>query len=375
MSFIPLSFPDLTDEDIAAVERVLRSGLLVQGGEVAGLEREFAAFLGVHHAVAVSNGTASLHLALIALGVGPGDEVIVPAFSYVATANVVELVGARCVFVDVQRDTFNIDPDALTRAVTPRTKAVIPVHEFGLACDIGHVTEIAEAQRIAVIEDAACALGAQENGRFAGSFGKIGSFSLHPRKAVTSGEGGIIVTDDDELAARFRVLRNHGIELREGRLAFVAAGFNYRLTDFQAALVRGQFRRINAIVDQRDRLVSVYHERLRDEDWLSLPVVPADKTHCWQSFHLVLDSRIDRSRLIDELRRRGIETNYGAQCIPDQIYYRRAYQLDSADLFPNAMRAYQHGLVLPLFSTMCPDQAGRVAETLLESVAALGLAR
>ncbi|HEY0327419.1 MAG TPA: DegT/DnrJ/EryC1/StrS aminotransferase family protein [Allosphingosinicella sp.] len=371
MSFIPLAVPDISDEDVEAVVAVLRSGMLVQGENVAALEGEIASYLGVKHAVAVSNGTATLHLALVALGVGPGDEVVVPAFSYVATANVVELVGARCVFVDVQRDTYNIDPAAFEAAITTRTKAVIPVHEFGLACDIGRVVEIARAHGIAVIEDAACALGATEAGRFAGAFGEVGSFSLHPRKAVTSGEGGIITTNDDALAARFRILRNHGIEMQSGRMEFVAAGFNYRMTDFQAALVRGQFARFDGVLRHRQALADIYFEVLRGENWLSLPTVPADKNHTWQTFHPVLDDSIDRDALIGELRERGVGSNYGAQCIPAQIYYRDAYGLDAEREFPNAWRAYKQGIALPLHGKMSLDEAATVAALLKDAVAAL----
>jgi dTDP-4-amino-4,6-dideoxygalactose transaminase len=298
---------------------------------------------------------------LVALGVGPGDEVIVPAFSYVATANVVELVGARCVFVDVQRDTYNIDPDAFEAAITPRTKAAIPVHEFGLACDIGRVVEIARARGVAVIEDAACAMGATENGRFVGGLGDVGSFSLHPRKAVTSGEGGIITTDDPDLAARFRILRNHGIEMREGRMDFVAAGFNYRMTDFQAAMVRGQFQKVDEFIRHREALAQVYFEALGGEGWLTLPAVPTDKNHTWQTFHPVLDDSIDRDGLVGELRERGIGSNYGAQCIPAQTYYRDAYGLDSERFFPNAYRAWSQGIALPLYGKLRPEQVEQVA--------------
>ena len=371
MSFIPLAVPDISDEDIEAVVSVLRSGMLVQGEHVAALEAEVAGYLGVKHAIAVSNGTASLHLALVALGVGPGDDVIVPAFSYVATANVVELVGARCVFVDVQRDTFNIDPAAFEAAITPRTKAAIPVHEFGLACDIGRIVEIARARGVAVIEDAACALGASEDGRFAGAVGDIGSFSLHPRKAVTSGEGGIITTDDDALGARFRILRNHGIEMQAGRMEFVAAGFNYRMTDFQAALVRGQFARFDQVLAHRQALADVYFEALRGENWLSLPAMPSGKNHTWQTFHPVLDDGIDRDALIGELRSRGVGSNYGAQCIPAQIFYRDSYGHDPAREFPNAWRAYTQGIALPLYGKMSRDDAATVAARFKEAVAAV----
>ena len=369
MSFIPLMSPDIAETDIEAVAAVLRSGMLVQGEQVAAFEAEFARYLGVRNAVAVSNGTASLHLALVALGVGPGDEVVVPAFSYVATANVVELVGARCVFVDVQRDTFNIDPDLFEAAITPRTKAVIPVHEFGLACDIARVVEIAHCRGIAVIEDAACAVGAMERGRHVGTVGEVGSFSLHPRKAVTSGEGGVITTDDDALAARFRILRNHGIEMQGGRMEFVAAGFNYRMTDFQAALVRGQFSTVDEVIARRDALARIYLDGLRGENWVELPVVPAGKNHTWQTFHPVLDDAIDRDATIAALKERGIGSNYGAQCIPAQAYYRDAYALDCQALFPNALRAYRQGLALPMYAKLQPEEIAAVVDT-LTSVAA-----
>jgi dTDP-4-amino-4,6-dideoxygalactose transaminase len=303
-------------------------------------------------------------LALIALGVGPGDEVIVPAFSFVATANVVELVGAHCVFVDVQRDTYNIDPDAFERAATTRTKATIPVHEFGLACDIGRIVEMANARGIAVIEDAACALGAAENGQLVGGFGEVGSFSLHPRKAVTSGEGGIIATNDDVLGMKFRILRNHGIELRDGKTEFVAAGFNYRMTDFQGALVRGQFRKVDETIRHRGALAQVYFEELCNEDWLTLPVVPSDKTHTWQTFHPVLDEAIDRDRVIADLKASGVGSGYGAQCIPAQSYYRKTYRLDTARLFPNAMRAWRQGIALPLYGKLESDHIRYIADTL-----------
>src|SRR4028119_565431 len=208
MNFIPLMSPNITDEDVSAVTEVLRSGNLVQGKNVEALENAVSEFLGARNTVAVSSGTATLHLALVALGIGADDEVIVPAFSYVATANVVEIVGAKCVFVDVGRDTFNIDVSKIEQAITPRTRAIIPVHEFGLACDISAIVEIARKHDLFVIEDAACALGSTENGTHVGTFGQIGSFSLHPRKNITSGEGGLLTTNDDELAAKFRQLRN-----------------------------------------------------------------------------------------------------------------------------------------------------------------------
>ena len=363
MNFIPLMSPNITDADIEAVAQVLRSGMLVQGENAAALESKIAEYLQVKNAVAVSNGTAALHLSLVALGIGAGDEVIVPAFSYVATANVVEIVSAKCVFVDVEKDTFNIDVSQIERAITPRTRAVIPVHEFGLACDISELMEIARGYNLFVIEDAACALGAEENGKKVGSFGNIGSFSLHPRKAVTSGEGGILTTDDDELAEKFRILRNHGIKMQNGKMNFVAAGFNYRMTDFQAALVRGQFSLLDKIINHRNELSKIYFEKLKDAEKINLPVVPNGKKHTWQTFHVTVDESVDRDKLIEKLKPR-VGTNYGAQCIPQQIYYQEKYRLDCEKSFPNALNAFNKGLALPIYEKLGERDIEYVSETL-----------
>lgn len=365
MNFIPLMSPNITETDIAAVADVLRSGMLVQGENVAALENEIADFLGVKNVVAVSNGTATLHLALLANGIGQGDEVIVPAFSYVATANVVEIVGAKCVFVDVEKDTFNIDVSKIEQAITPQTKAIIPVHEFGLACDISGLMQIAEKYNLVVIEDAACALGAEENGKKVGTFGQIGSFSLHPRKAVTSGEGGLLTTDNDELAAQFRILRNHGIEMSGGKMNFVAAGFNYRMTDFQAALVRGQFSRIEEIIAKRNELAEIYFEELGNVEEIILPKIPTGKNHTWQTFHVILNKKLDRDKIISELKTRDIGTNYGAQCIPLQDYYAKKYGLDCEKDFPNSLTSYSQGLALPLYEKLLAEDIKTVSQEVL----------
>src|SRR5687768_3673234 len=204
--FIPLMVPDIQKQDIDAVVKVLQSGMLIQGSKVEELETNIARYVGVKHAIAVANGTAALHLALIALGIGPGDEVIAPAFSYIASANVIELVGATPIFVDIDINSFNINTNLIEQTISKKTKAILPVHEFGLACDIAKICELGKKYNLLVIEDAACALGARENGKFTGSFGNVGTFSFHPRKAVTSGEGGMLVTNDAKLAARLRIL-------------------------------------------------------------------------------------------------------------------------------------------------------------------------
>jgi perosamine synthetase len=239
-NFIPLAKPNIRESDIENVAVVLRSGMLVQGAEVLNIEARLAEYLKVKHVICLSNGTATLHTALLALGIGPGDEVIIPALSYIATANVIERVGATPIFVDVEERSFNIDATKILAAITAKTKAIMPVHEFGLIADINIIKEIADANNLYLIEDAACALGAKQNDVFAGTIGDFGSFSFHPRKAITSGEGGCLVTNDDALADKARTLRNHGVDMSTGSMEFIEAGLNYRMTDFQAAMLKGQ---------------------------------------------------------------------------------------------------------------------------------------
>ena len=350
--FIPLMVPDIQQQDIDAVVEVLQTGMFIQGSKVEELEKNLARYLGVKHAIAASSGTATLHLALVAFGIGKGDEVIVPAFSYMATANVVELVGAKPVFVDIDINTFNISTNLIERAITDHTKAIMPVHEFGLACDTLEICKLAEKYQIKVIEDAACALGASDTGKFTGTSGDVGSFSFHPRKAVTSGEGGMLVTDNDELARKLRILGNHGIEIQNGKMEFVEAGFNYRMTEFQAALVNSQFQRFETILEDKIRLADIYFDCLKHLKKIRLPEVPENKRHTWQSYHIVLDDRIDRDDLIASLAKKGIGTNYGAQCMPYQKYFQEKYKLPCETMFPNALRAYRQGLVLPLYGKL-----------------------
>jgi len=362
-AFIPLARPDIRDEDIELVNAVLRTGMLVQGEYVGKLEKAFSEYHGVKHAVAVSNGTATLHLALKVLGIGPGDEVIVPAFSYTATANVVELVGATCVFVDIDDKTFNIDETSIEEKITPRTKAIIPVHEFGLACNIKEVCAIAEKNKLHVIEDAACALGARQGGKPVGAFGIIGSFSLHPRKSITSGEGGVLLTGDDNLAVKLRQLRNHGIEMENGKMNFVEAGFNYRMTDFQAALAWSQFQRLENKLQYKNELADLYFASINNSK-LTCPYRPAGRNHTWQTFHLLLDESLEQEAIIDKLKVQQIGTNYGAQCIPAQTYYRKKYKLDAEKLFPNAYRAYTQGLAIPIYERLTKEDILYITQTL-----------
>jgi len=363
MNRIPLMVPTIDEDDINRASAVLRSGMLVQGKNVEELEISIQKLTSISNAVAVSNGTATLHLALLSLGVGKGDEVIVPAFSYVASANVVELVHAKPVFVDIDLETFNIDVNLIESAITPSTKAIMLVHEFGLSADIHPVLELCKKYNLYIVEDAACALGATYHGKPVGSFGDLGSFSFHPRKAITSGEGGVLVTDDDSLASKIRILRNHGIEIIEGKQEFVEAGFNYRLTDFQAALLAGQVDRFASIIKRRQQFADMYSVMITTTA-VQLPVVPANCIHTWQTYHIVLDKAFSRDKIKGKLFERNIESNYGAQCIPAQKYYQKKYNNDSQKLFPNAWQAYTQGLALPMYDKLTEEQVNFVSEQL-----------
>ncbi len=358
---IPLSFPSIDQRDRQNVLNVLNSGQLVQSDQVKSLETAVAGIIGVQHAVAVSSGTAALHLALVSLSIGPGDEVVVPAFSFVATANVVELVGAKPVFVDIHPKNFNIDPEKIEAAVTVHTKALMPVHEFGYPSDMNRIMELANSYSLPVVEDAACALGSEWKGRKVGAWGEIGSFSLHPRKVVTSGEGGVLTTDDSHLAKFFRIMRNHGIDNVDGAMDCLAAGFNYRMTDIQAALVVGQIKRLEAIIAKRNTIVRRYDEELKPF-FFQKPKPPIDGSTTWQSYHIILNEAVDQSRFLHFLAEKGIGANYGAQCIPVQTYYRKKYGHNVKD-FPEAYRAFSKGIVLPLFDSMTEEQISYVIHT------------
>lgn len=360
---IPLMIPSIGEEEIRAVETVLRSGFLVQGEEVSKLEKHFCNYLGCKNAVAVSNGTASLHLALTALGVGREHEVIVPAFSHIATANAVELVGAKPVFVDINLDTFNINTDLIEGCITSRTKAIIPVHEFGLCCDMNPIMSLAKKYDLHVIEDAACGLGATDNDKNAGTFGDVGSFSLHPRKLITSGEGGVVTTEEPELAEKFAILRNHGSSLSNGVAGFVEAGFNYRLTDIQAALANEQFKRIDEILARKNLLAELYCDNIRNSK-ITLPKIPKGKGHSWQTFHVMLDKSINRDESLIKLKSKGIYCNYGAQCIPAESYYREKYGYKISRQYPEAWNAYTQGIALPMYERLSEEDIFYISDEL-----------
>lgn len=362
---IKLSDPRLPEAAISRAVDVLRAGNLIQGKEVESFEDSIRQYIDVKHAVVVSSGTAALHLALLSLGIGPGDEVIVPAFSFAATANVVERVGATPVFVDISPDDFCIDTSQIEQAISIRTRCIMPVHEFGQPVEWEELRRISLKYSLPVIEDAACALGASYGGVKCGALGKIGCFSLHPRKAITTGEGGVLTTNDDVLATKLRRLRNHGIERSPERIDFVIAGLNYRLTEFQAAIGVCQMSLLEEYILKRQTLASVYDEILGNSKHLRIPSQFQIRRMVYQTYHVVLNEEEDRTRIISALRNRGIESSVGAQAIHALTYYQEKYSLPNSE-YPNAYRAYTHGLALPMGHHLDSSDVVTVANSLLE---------
>ncbi len=344
---IKLAKPNISEKAIKGVVEVLKSGNLVQGEYVKKFENSLQRYLKANFAVVVSSGTSALHLSLIALDIQPGDEVIVPAFTFPATANAVELVGATPVFVDIDMDDFCIDPDGIEEKITTKTKAIIPVHEFGQSADIEKILEITRQNNLKIVEDAACALGSEFNGKKIGTFGELGCFSFHPRKAITTGEGGLIVTNNEKLSKRIQILRNHGISVKKGKTDFVEAGFNYRMTDFQAVLGCTQLDDLDDIIACRLKLSKIYDELLSQIDWIKTPKKFKNRKMIYQSYHILIDEAMKRDNVMAKLKKFGVETNIGAYALNCVSYYKKKYNLKDDD-FPNAVSAYRKGLALPI---------------------------
>jgi perosamine synthetase len=345
---IRLAWPDVGGAEAAAVAEVLETGQLTMGPKVAELEAALAEACAVEHAVAVSSGTAALHLAVLALGIGAGDEVLVPAYTFPATANVVALAGATPVLVDVDAESFDIDPELAAAAVGPRTKAIVPVHLFGRPARLEQLPDVT------VLEDAAGALGARRRGRPCGGLGRAGCLSFHPRKIVTTGEGGAVTTDDAELAERVRSYRHHGWSPSDRYDDMPGGAFNYRLSDVLCAVGIPQVRRLEELLEARERVAAGYAERLAGLPLL-LPSADEGDRHGWQAYVVQLDRR---DEALAALRSQGIQCQIGTYALHRLSAYR------DQGSFPGADRCFERALALPLHSRLTDSDLDRVAEAL-----------
>lgn len=372
---IAIALPSTGEEEWLAVREPLESGWLTQGPKVAEFERDFAALHGVKYALATTSCTTALHLALAGLGIGPGDEVIVPAFTWVATANAVLYCGATPVLADVDRGTNNIDPAGVAALVSERTKAIIPVHLFGLCADI-EALRAALPNHVAIVEDAACAAGATYGGKAAGGLGDVGCFSFHPRKSITTGEGGMVTTNQPGLAARLEILRNHGAAISEEQRhhgpqpyllpAFDEMGFNYRMTDLQAAVGIVQLKKLDRFIDERDRWARFYREELATLGWLRQPVQPGNGRHAWQSYVTYVDPEVapmPRNELMARLHAMGVATRPGTHAVHSLGYYRERFGF-APDDFPGARDCELNTMAIPLHNCMDGDDYAYVVDCL-----------
>jgi dTDP-4-amino-4,6-dideoxygalactose transaminase len=382
--FLPFALPDIGDEEIDAVVSCLRSGWVTTGPATRQFEQDFKAYLGGEvDTISVNSATAGLHLALESLGIGPGDEVIVPTLTFTATAEVVRYLGARPVMVDVEPEHLNIDIDAVEAAITPRTRAIIPVHYAGLACDMDALLALARRHGLRVVEDAAHAFPTRYKGRLVGTLDSdITVFSFYANKTMTTGEGGMVVTRDAELARRIRLMRLHGISQDAFNryvsrtpawyYEVVAAGFKYNLTDIASSIGIQQLRKIDSFWQRRERLARRYQEGLAD-----LPLrLPADadreagSTHAWHLYpvRLTADARFGRDELILQLSERGIGTSVHFIPLHRQPVWRDSCELSAAD-FPVAEASYERILSLPLYTKMSNGDQDRVIAALHELLA------
>jgi dTDP-4-amino-4,6-dideoxygalactose transaminase len=378
MTAIAISKPYLTGDEGAAVAEVVASGWVSQGPRVREFEAAFAERVGALDAVATTSCTTALQLALYVLGVGEGDEVIVPSLSFIATANAVWQCGATPVFADIDPRTYNLDPDAAERAITPRTKAIMPVHQVGLPADMDAYAELGRRHGVAIVEDAACAIGATYRGRPVGALSPVACFSLHPRKVITTGEGGMIAVNDPEIAARLRFLRQHAMDVSDLARhsasdvvieSYPERGWNYRMTDMQAALGLCQLEVLDHILERRRELAERYTAALSEHPTLHAPFDPMDRERTWQSYCVRVDpaSPVSRTELMRRLLRDGIATRRGVMAIHQEAAYGGGgpYEL------PHTDAAAAEVLMLPLYPGLSDREQAFVLERLVAHAGAV----
>src|SRR5687767_6938067 len=381
MRNVPFARPTLGAEEIEAATRCISSGWLTQGPEVAAFEQEFAAAVGAPHACAVSNCTTALHLALLVAGVRAGDEVVTTSHSFIATANVVRYVGAMPVFADIERHGYNLDPAAVEAAITPRTRAILCVHQLGMPCRLDEIVAIGRRHGLPVIEDAACAIGSEvlkddEWQRIGKPHGDVACFSFHPRKVITTGDGGMITTRHADWDRQYRLLRHHGMSIPDTvrhssrevlRESYDVVGYNYRMTDLQAAVGRAQLRRLEAIVERRRSLAARYQVLLADAPGLELPGQPANASSNWQSFAVRVSEAGLQRPVMQALLDAGIATRRGVMCAHREPAYPEGTWLAPAPL-RNSEAAEDETILLPLYPDMSDADQETVARALIAAL-------
>ena len=347
---IPLAKPNIGDEELDAVRKVFESGMVAGGKVTEKFEEEFAKYLGVKYAIATTSCTTALNLALLSLGIKQGDEVIIPDFTYPATGNVVFHVGARPILVDIDIMTYNVDPSAIESGITRRTKAIIPVHLFGQSADMKPIMKIAERHNLFVIEDAACGAGSSYEGKKIVTFGDVACFSFHGRKTLTTGEGGMLVTNIKAVAEKARILKNDGIKIISGKSCFVCPGYNFRLSNILSSIGLVQLKKLDAMIQRKIELANNYDEILHDLRAVKTPIKVNNAKHNYQSYCILIEKDGKRDNIILKLSLKGIETQIGTYALHVQPQYLKG-NYTRGDL-TSSTRAYMNTLALPMYDTL-----------------------
>jgi perosamine synthetase len=365
---ISMSAADLDESDIQAVVEVLRSGRLALGPRTLDFERAIAEYIGVRHAVAVNSGTSALHLIVRALGLGPHDEVLVPSFTFAASVNACLYEGATPVFVDIEPETYNLDPDDLESKITPRTRAIMAVDIFGHPADWGQITRIARKYGLHVIDDACEALGAEYRGARMGQFGDAAAFAFYPNKQLTTGEGGMLVTNSDELAETARSLRNQGRGEMGAWLEHESLGYNYRLDEMSAALGASQMKRFDTFLLRRDLVARKYHQRLEGLDWIRTPVVLPDVRMSWFVYVITLEEGLERDAVMEALELEGVPCRGYFSPIHLQPYIQSRFGFQAGEL-PVTESVARRTIALPFHNRLSEAEVDRVAAALRDAIA------
>lgn len=366
-NFLRITQPNLGEEELKEVRKVFNSGYLTGGPKVEEFESVFAKFIGTKYAFSTTSATTALHLSLVTLGIGRGDEVLIPDFTFPATANVVMQVGAKPILVDIDLDTFNISFEDLEKKISNKTRAIIPVHLFGMSADMDPIIKLAKKKGLKVLEDAACASGTTYKNRMCGSLGDLGCFSFHPRKIITTGEGGMITTNNFKLADKIRLYRNHGGIRKKGRYTFVENGFNYRVSDIAAAIGLVQMQKIKKLIAKREKIAKLYKKHLNQIPGVKIPQVPSWGNHIYQSYVVLLDKKINRDKIIEQLKKAGVESTIGTYSIHTQPFFYKKYGNQTRSL-PNSYIAFKQSLALPFHAQLTETEIDFITRQLLRLI-------
>lgn len=367
---IPLYRPYFDSNELQEIKKVLDSGWVSMGPEVKDFEDKISKYLGVKYAVAVSSCTSALHLALLCLGIKKGDEVLVADFTFPATGHAVLYCGAKPVFVDIDPRTYNIDSDLIDRCITKKTKVIIPVHTFGQPAEMDEIIRIAEEHDLRVIEDAACALGAKYKGKYAGTLADVGCFSFHARKCITTGEGGMAVTNDKNLADNMRDLSVFGMTSAWDREKsdkfivpeFTRLGYNYKMSDITAAVGVAQLKKLNKVIKRKREIAKYWDEKLQEIEFIEPPYVSKNVEHVYQGYVALVDKRLNRNKIIEELMKKGVQTNIGTYASHTHSVY------NSRDKCPNSLEIFNRALALPLYYTLNEGDIDRVTSLIKKAL-------